>query len=110
MAPEGFMSHEMSPRSPEERKSLDVVQRAVISVLLGVVIGLFAATLALYLATRGQDDLPHSDVVGLWLMTGIIGLVSSGAILLINRRKFYNPLLLLGLLPMAASWYWIFQR
>lgn len=109
MESEGFMSHETSPRDPEERKSLDVVQRAVVSVLLGVVIGLFAATLALYLVVRGHDDLPHSDVIGLWLMTGVIGLVSSGAILLVNRQRLHNPLILLGLLPMAASWYWVFH-
>lgn len=102
------MTDETSGGSPEQRKSLDIVQRAVLSVLLAVVLGLFAGTLAVYLVFRGHADLPHSDVVGLWLMTGIIGLITSVLIVLINRRKPYHPLVLLGLLPMAVSAYWIF--
>jgi len=84
------------------------VQRVIISVLIGVVIGMFAAVLALYIATSGQTDLGRSDVIGLWIMTGVLGLITSGAILLINRRKPYHPAVLLGLLPMAAAAYWIF--
>jgi len=102
------MGDEMSSRNPEEGKSLDLVQRVIISVLIGVVIGMFAAVLALYIATSGQTDLGRSDVIGLWIMTGVLGLITSGAILLINRRKPYHPAVLLGLLPMAAAAYWIF--
>jgi hypothetical protein len=40
-------------------------------------------------------------------MTGVLGLATAAAILLINRRKPYNPLVLLGLLPMAISAPWI---
>jgi len=102
------MGDEMSSRNPEEGKSLDLVQRVIISVLIGVVVGMFAAVLALYIATSGQTDLGRSDVIGLWIMTGVLGLITSGAILLINRRKPYHPAVLLGLLPMAAAAYWIF--
>lgn len=107
--PDSFFSDETSPRDPEEKKSLDLVQRTVVSALLGVVIGLLAATLAAYLIFRGHDDLAQSDVVGLWVMTGVIGLIASGSILLINRRKIYHPLLLVGLIPMAVAWYWVFS-
>ncbi|BAK36887.1 hypothetical protein MLP_38730 [Microlunatus phosphovorus NM-1] len=109
MPTDSYFSDEASPQDPQERKSLDLVQRAVLSALLGVVLGLFSATLAVYLVLRGHHDLPHSDVIGLWVMTGVIGLVTSGSILMINRRKLYHPLLLLGLIPMAAAWYGIFH-
>ena len=48
-----------------EARSLDLVQRAVISALVAVVFGTFAAVLAAYLAIRGDQDLPHFSVVGL---------------------------------------------
>ena len=102
------MGDEMTSRDPEEGKSLDLVQRVIISVFIGVVVGMFAGVLALYIATSGQTDLGRSDVIGLWIMTGVLGLITSGAILLINRRKPYHPPVLLGLFPMAAAAYWIF--
>jgi len=40
-------------------------------------------------------------------MTGVMGLATAAAILLINRRRPYSPLVLLGLLPMAISAPWI---
>jgi hypothetical protein len=36
-------------------------------------------------------------------MTGVLGLATAAAILLINRRKPYSPRVLLGLLPMVIS-------
>jgi hypothetical protein len=102
------MSHEMTTTDPAERRSLDFVQRAVASTLIGVVIGLFAAVLALYLILRGPQDLGPGDVLGLWVMTGIVGLITSGSILLLNRRKLYHPLVVLGLIPMAVSAFWVF--
>jgi hypothetical protein len=41
-------------------------------------------------------------------MTGFIGLVTTALILFVNRRRPYSPLVLLGLLPMAVSAWWIF--
>jgi hypothetical protein len=102
------MSHEMTTTDPAERRSLDLVQRTVASTLIGVVIGLFAAVLALYLILRGPQDLAPGDVLGLWVMTGIVGLITSGSILLLNRRKLYHPLVVLGLIPMAVSAFWVF--
>ena len=92
-----------SARRKHEARSLDVVQRIVISVLVAVVFGTFAAVLAAYLAIAGDRDLPRSSVIGLWIMTGVMGLATAAAILLINRRRPYSPWVLLGLLPMAIS-------
>lgn len=109
MTSPSFMSDEHSPTDPAERKSLDVVQRAVLSIILAFTFGSFAAVLALYLVLRGEQDLTHGDVVGLWVMSGLVGLATAAGILVINRRKPFSPWVLLGLLPMAASWYWIFH-
>jgi len=91
----------------QENKSLDLVQRMVMSVLIGVVFGSLAAVLALYLALRGDEDLPHASVVGLWIMTGLFGLATAAGVLLLNSRRPYSPWVLLGMLPMAISAYWI---
>jgi uncharacterized membrane protein (UPF0136 family) len=108
---------EMNQRRPDqptarrrsEKQSLDVVQRAIISVLIGVVFGLFAAVLAAYLVAYGDQDLARGDVIGLWVMAGVVGLLTAAAILVVNRRRPYSPLVLLGLLPMAITGFWIFD-
>jgi ABC-type thiamin/hydroxymethylpyrimidine transport system permease subunit len=94
-------------RMEHEARSLDLVQRVVISVLVAVVFGTFAAVLAAYLAIAGDRDFPPSSVIGLWIMTGVMGLATAAAILLINRRRPYSPWVLLGLLPMAISAPWV---
>jgi hypothetical protein len=96
-------------RRQREKQSLDVVQRAVISALIGVVFGLFAAVLAAYLVVYGSRDLATGDVIGLWVMTGVVGLLTAVAILVVNRRRPYSPWVILGLLPMAVSGFWIFD-
>ena len=96
-----------SARRRHEERSLDLVQRVVISVLVAVVFGTFAAVLAAYLAIAGDRDLPRTSVIGLWIMTGVMGLSTAAAILLINRRRPYSPWVLLGLLPMAISAPWV---
>jgi hypothetical protein len=40
-------------------------------------------------------------------MTGVLGLGTAAVMLVINRRRPYSPWVLFGLLPMAASGYWI---
>lgn len=102
-------SPEPRTRREREERSLDVTQRAIISVLVGIVFGTFSAVLAAYLAVRGDQDLPSSSVTGLWIMSGILGLVTAAAILLINRRRPYSPWVLLGLLPMVVSAPWILR-
>lgn len=91
----------------DERRSLDFVQRLIASSAIGLFIGSLAVVLAAYLAASGVHVLPRGDVIGLWVMTGVIGLVTAGAVLVLHRRHFYSPWVLLGLLPMAASAYWI---
>jgi hypothetical protein len=93
----------------EEERRLESVQRIIISALVGVVLGSFSAVLALYLAVRGDRDLPRDSVLGLWYMSGVIGLVTAVAILVIQRRRPYSPWVVLGLLPMLVSAYWIFS-
>ena len=96
-----------SARRRQEARSEDLVQRVVISVLVAVVFGSFSAVLAAYLAIAGDRDLPLTSVIGLWIMTGVIGLATAVAILLVNRRRPYSAWVILGLLPMVISAPWI---
>jgi hypothetical protein len=97
------------PRRRAEQRSLDLVQRVIISALVGVVFGSLAVVLAAYVAVSGDEDLPRSSVVGLWVMTGVIGLLTAAAVLVINRRRPYSPLVALGLIPIVVTAYWIFR-
>ena len=90
-----------------EARSLDLVQRVIISGLVVFVFGTFSAVLAVYLAIRGDQDLPPVSVTGCGSMTGVLGLATAAAILLINRRRPYSLWVLLGLLPMVISAPWI---
>lgn len=103
------MADEMQARSQAEGQSLDRVQRILASVLIIFVMGLISAVLAAYLVFGGTKGMTRSDVVMLWVMTGVIGLISAVMVLMVNRRRPYHPLVILGLLPMAVSWYWIFH-
>ena len=89
-----------------ENRSLDFVQRMVISALIIVVFGLFAGTLAAYLALN-PDESDRGSTIGLWVMTGVFGLATAAAVLIVNRRRPYSPWVLLGLLPMAISAFWV---
>ena len=94
-------------RKEHEKRSLDLVQRTIISALVGVVFGSFAASLAIYLVFLGDQDLPRTSVIGLWIMSGVLGLLTAVAVVVINRRRPYSPWILLGLLPMVISAPWI---
>jgi hypothetical protein len=91
----------------EDERSLDFVQRLIASSAIGLFMGSLAAVLAAYLAVSGVHELPRDSVIGLWVMTGIIGLVTAAAVVVMHRRRWYSPFVLLGLLPMIASAYWI---
>ena len=103
------MNDEMQPGSDAEGQSLDLVQRTVVSLLVGGVVGMVIGVLAFFLAVRGRHQLPSGSVTGLWVMTGVLGVVTAAALLALNRKRPYHPLVLIGLVPMAASWYWIFH-
>jgi len=96
-----------SPQQQSENRSLDLVQRMIISALILVVLGTVAVVLSVYLVIR-PDEFLRNDRIGLWVMTGFIGLVTAALILLVNRRRPYSPLIVLGLLPMAVAAWWIF--
>ena len=89
-----------------EDRSLDLVQRMIVSALIIVVFGLFAGTLAAYLAFYPAES-DRGSTNGLWVMTGMFGLVTAAAVLVVNRRRPYSPWVILGLLPMAVSAFWV---
>ena len=41
-------------------------------------------------------------------MTGVVGLITMAAVMVINRRSFYSQWDLVRLLPLAVSAFWIF--
>jgi hypothetical protein len=43
----------------------------------------------------GDQDLDRSSVISLWIMTGVMGLLTAVAVLVINRRRPYSPWVLL---------------
>ena len=92
----------------EDERSLDFVQRLIASSAIGAFIGSLAIVLAAYLAVSGVHDLPRDSVIGLWVMVGVIGVVTVAAMAVFHRRPWYSPWALLGLVPMAVSAYWIF--
>jgi hypothetical protein len=91
----------------DNERSLDFVQRVIASSAIGLFIGSLSVVLAAYLAASGVHVLPHDDVIGLWIMTGVIGIVTAEAVLILHKRHWYSPFVLLGLLPMLISAYWI---
>lgn len=106
----------MSLPAPEERRrarqqsedrSLDLVQRVIVSALLVAVFGTVSVVLAIYLVLR-PEEFSRGDRTALWVWTGVVGLIVAGIVLLINRRRPSSPWVLLGLLPMAVSAWWIF--
>ena len=92
----------------EEEKSLDLVQRVVISAILCVVFGAPTVALTAYAPHRALTS--PTDATGLWMMGLILGIAAAEAILLINRRRPWHPALALGLLPGALSAYWMWIR
>ena len=103
---------ENPPRDPDQVEkekdevSLDLVQRVVASVLAIVVGGGIAVILAAFSA-MDAGGLDRGSVIGLWVVSGIAGLLVTAAVLMINRRHPYSPLLVVGLLPMAVSALWV---
>ena len=92
----------------EDERNLNLVQRIIVSALVVVVFGSFSAVLAAYVAIR-SDVLVRGDAIGLWVMTGVIGLLTAAAVLVINQRRPYSPWVVLGLVPLAISGYWLFS-
>lgn len=92
----------------EEQKSLDLVQRWVVAALITVVGGAPTAGLAVYSARLGFGN-PAADVLGLWVMSAILGLLTALAVVLVHRRRGWSLLLVLvGLVPAAIAANYLF--
>lgn len=107
MAPTG-MGDEMQVASEAEGQSLDLVQRMLVSFLVGGIVGMVSVVLALFVVNTARFQLPYDSVIGLWVMCGVVGLIGAVVVLLLNRRRPYHPLALVGLLPMAVAGYFLF--
>lgn len=79
------------------------VQRWVASVIV-LVVGM-APTVALAIASTLMSGDPETQQAsrGLWVMSGIVGVVTIGGVLLIHRRSPLSPWLCIGLLPAAVA-------
>ena len=86
--------------------NIETVQRWVVSVILFHVGSVPAVTLAVYSIGVAAGDFGRG--VGLWLMSGVIGLLTVAGILAIFRRSPLSPWLLLGILPTAVTGFYIF--
>jgi hypothetical protein len=97
----------MSYREDDE-KSLDQVQRWIISALLIVVGGAPTAALAAY----SSHIAPHEfgSAVGLWVMSCILGLAVAGGVLVVHRRFPVSPWVAFGLVPGLIAAYYIFVK
>lgn len=86
--------------------NLVTVQRWVASVILIHIGSVPAVTLAVYSIGIAEHD--RGRGIGLWLMSGVIGLVTIAGVRLIHQRTPLSPWLLIGLLPTTATAFYIF--
>jgi len=86
--------------------NIETVQRWVASAILFHVGSVPAITLAVYSIGVAADDFGRG--VGLWIMSGVIGLLTAAGILAIFRRSILSFWLLLGILPTVATGFFIF--
>lgn len=99
-----------APRPVRRRRTprpmnIETVQRWVVSAILFHVGSVPAVTLAVYSIGVSRDDFGKG--VGLWLMSGVIGLLTAAGILALHKR-FPSPWLLLGAVPTAITGFYIF--
>ena len=85
---------------------IETVQRWVAAVILIHVGGSPAVALAAY--SPHLENTKHSSGVGLWVMSGVIGLATTAGVLLIHQRSLLSPCLVLGALPMIISAFYVF--
>ncbi|TCO42362.1 hypothetical protein EV646_114186 [Kribbella antiqua] len=86
--------------------NIETVQRWVVSAILFHVGSVPAITLAVYSIGVAAADFGRG--VGLWIMSGVIGLLTVVGILLIFQRTPRSAWLLLGILPTAVTGFYIF--
>ncbi len=85
---------------------IEMVQRWVAAVIL-IHVGA-APTLALAVYSPHLATSDRGSGIGLWVMCGVIGLLTVGGVLLIHQRSLLSPWLVLGALPMAVAAYYVF--
>lgn len=86
--------------------NIETVQRWVVSAVVFHVGTVPAVTLAVYSIGVAATDFGRG--VGLWFMSGVIGVLTAAGILAIHRRKPLSPWLLLGILPAVVTAFYIF--
>ncbi|TDD62708.1 hypothetical protein E1263_03050 [Kribbella antibiotica] len=86
--------------------NIETVQRWVASAILFHVGSVPAITLAVYSIGVAADDFGRG--VGLWIMSGVIGILTAAGILAIFRRRPLSLWLLVGILPTAVTGLYIF--
>jgi hypothetical protein len=93
---------------PSKRRGMPIetVQRWVFAVILIHIGGSPAAALAAY--APHMEHVKHSTGVGLWIMSGVVGLATTAGVLLIHQRSLLSPWITLGILPMAISAFYVF--
>jgi hypothetical protein len=85
---------------------IETVQRWVASVVLIHVGTVPAVSLAVY--SIGVAEADHGRGVGLWLMSGVIGLLTVAGVLAIFQRSLLSLWMVLGLAPTAVTGFYIF--
>jgi hypothetical protein len=95
----------MKRRQPRPMK-IETVQRWVASVILFHVGSVPTVSLAVY--SIGFTHTDRGRGIGLWLMSGVIGLLTIAGIRLIFQRTPFSPWLLLGILPTVVTGFYIF--
>jgi len=95
-----------SDPSRRRKMPIETVQRWVFAVILIHIGG--SPTLALAAYAPHAEQTKHSTGVGLWIMSGVVGLATTAGVLLIHQRSLVSPWLILGVLPMAGAAYYVF--
>jgi hypothetical protein len=85
---------------------IETVQRWVASVILIHVGSVPAASLAVYSLGVAEGD--YGKGVGLWIMSGVIGLLTVAGVLAIFRRSPLSPWMILGAAPTAVTGFYLF--
>ncbi|WP_371402789.1 hypothetical protein OHA10_33475 [Kribbella sp. NBC_00662] len=91
-------------RTPKPMK-IETVQRWVASVILFHVGSVPAITLAVY--SIGVAEKEYGRGVGLWLMSGVIGVLTAAGILAIFQRSLKSLWLVVGLLPTVVTGFYV---
>ena len=85
---------------------IETVQRWVFAVILIHIGG--SPTLALAAYSPHAEQTKHSTGVGLWIMSGVVGLATTAGVLLIHQRSLLSPWMILGVVPTPVAAFFVF--